>query len=121
MKSLEELRELREEVKKEMKNRSRKEKPEIIIGMGTCGISAGAREILKTVLDEIEKRDLDVSVTQTGCIGMCEKEPLMDVKLPEKSRITYGQLDPEDVQSIIVQHVINGKIVEDLAVARLNN
>jgi len=119
LKSLEELRELRREVEEDMKNRSKEEKPEIIIGMGTCGISAGARAILKTVLDEIEKRDLDVTVTQTGCIGMCEKEPLLDVKLLDQSRITYGQLDPEDVQKIIVQHVINGEIVEELAIARL--
>ncbi|SDM11884.1 (2Fe-2S) ferredoxin domain-containing protein [Halarsenatibacter silvermanii] len=121
MKSLDELRELRKEVKEDLKNRSKKEKPEIIIGMGTCGISAGAREILKTVLDEIKKRDLDIAVTQTGCIGMCEKEPLLDVKLPDQSRITYGHLDPEDVQKIIVQHVINGEIVEELALARLED
>ena len=119
MKSLEELRKLREELQKEMLARNSKGKTKIVIGMGTCGIAAGAREVLQAVLQEIEKRKLDVVVSQTGCIGMCEKEPLLDVQLPGKDRITYGNVTKEDVQRIIVEHVINGNIVEDLVVARL--
>ena len=119
MKSIEELRELRKKLKKDMSARNEDEQPKIIIGMGTCGIAAGAREILKTVMEEINKRDLEVAVTQTGCIGMCEKEPLIDVKLPGKERITYGNLDTDDVKQIIVEHVINGNIVEDLVIARM--
>ena len=119
MKSLEELKKLREELQKEMLARNSKGKTKIVIGMGTCGIAAGAREVLQAVLQEIEKRNLDVVVSQTGCIGMCEKEPLLDVQLPGKDRITYGNVTKEDVQRIIVEHVINGNIVEDLVVARL--
>ncbi|NLM96181.1 MAG: (2Fe-2S) ferredoxin domain-containing protein [Halanaerobiaceae bacterium] len=118
MKSLKELRELRETLQKEISARNSAGKPKIIIGMGTCGIAAGAREILHTVLEEIERRKLDVVVTQTGCIGMCEKEPLLDVQLPGKERITYGNLKKDDVKRIIVEHVINGNIVTDLAIAR---
>lgn len=118
MKSLKELRELRETFQKEISARNSAGKPKIIIGMGTCGIAAGAREILHTVLEEIERRKLDVVVTQTGCIGMCEKEPLLDVQLPGKERITYGNLKKDDVKRIIVEHVINGNIVTDLAIAR---
>lgn len=118
MKSLKELKELRETLQKEMSARDNSEKTKIIIGMGTCGIAAGARNILKAVLDEIEKRELDVTVTQTGCIGMCEKEPLLDVKLPGKERITYGNLEEKDVKKIIIEHVINGNMVEELAIAR---
>jgi NADP-reducing hydrogenase subunit HndB len=118
VKSLKELRELRESLQKDMAVRDNTSKPKIIIGMGTCGIAAGAREILQAVLDEVEKRELDVSITQTGCIGMCEKEPLLDVQLPGKERITYGNLEKKDVQKIIVEHVINGNIVEELAIAR---
>lgn len=99
--------------------RNNGDSPRIIIGMGTCGIAAGAREILKAVLEEKEKRDLNISITQTGCIGMCEKEPLMDVKMPGKDRITYGNLTKNDVKRIIVEHVINGNIVEDLVIARI--
>ncbi|ADO77755.1 (2Fe-2S) ferredoxin domain-containing protein [Halanaerobium praevalens] len=118
MKSLAELKELRNKVQKEMKKRDQGTRAEIIVGMGTCGIAAGAREILKAVLAEVEKRDLDVRVTQTGCIGMCEKEPLMDVKLPGKERITYGNLNPADVQKIITEHLVNGQVVSDLVIAR---
>ncbi|MEC9489313.1 MAG: (2Fe-2S) ferredoxin domain-containing protein [Halanaerobiales bacterium] len=120
MKSLAELKELRNKVQKEMKKRDQGTKAEIIVGMGTCGIAAGARDILKAVLAEIEKRDLDVRVTQTGCIGMCEKEPLIDVKLPGKKRITYGNLSESDVKKIISEHVVNGKVVTDLVIARHN-
>ena len=118
MKSLSELKELRNKVQKEMKKRDQGTRAEIIVGMGTCGIAAGARDILKAVLAEIEKRDLDVRVTQTGCIGMCEKEPLIDVKLPGKEKITYGNLSEADVQKIISEHVVNGNIVTDLVIAR---
>lgn len=118
MKSLKELKELRESLQKDMSARDNTEKPKIIIGMGTCGIAAGARNILKAVLAEIEKRELDVNVTQTGCIGMCEKEPLLDIKLPGKDRITYGNLEEKDVKKIIIEHVINGNMVEELAIAR---
>ncbi len=118
MKSLAELKELRNKVQKEMKKRDQGTRAEIIVGMGTCGIAAGARDILKAVLAEVEKRDLDVRVTQTGCIGMCEKEPLIDVKLPGKEKITYGNLSEADVQKIISEHVVNGNIVSDLVIAR---
>lgn len=121
MKSLEELKDLRQKVQREMDARDNSEKPKIIIGMGTCGIAAGAREILKAVMEEIKKRDIKATVTQTGCIGMCEKEPLMDVKLPDDERITYGNLEPSDVKQIIVEHVINGNIVQDKVIARMNN
>ncbi len=118
MKSLEELRDLRDKVQKEMKKRDQGIRPEIIVGMGTCGIAAGAREILKKVLEEVDKRDMDVRVTQTGCIGMCEKEPLIDVKLPGKERITYGNLETSDIPKIITEHVINGNVVQELVIAR---
>ncbi|MFW5786768.1 MAG: (2Fe-2S) ferredoxin domain-containing protein [Halanaerobiales bacterium] len=119
MKSLEELRDLRKKVEKDLEARDNNKKPKIIVGMGTCGIAAGAREILKTVMDEVNKRGIDVTISQTGCIGMCEKEPLLDVKLPDGERITYGNLEPEDVSKIIVDHVINGNIVHDLVIARM--
>ena len=117
MKSLEELKELRKKLQKDIAMREDGEKPKIIIGMGTCGIAAGARNILQAVLEEIDKRNLDIIVTQTGCIGMCEKEPLLDVQLPGKKRVTYGNLEEKDVKRIMVEYVINGKIVEDLAIA----
>ncbi len=119
MKSLEELKELRKKAQKDLEARKTENKPKIIVGMGTCGIAAGARKILKVIMKEVNKRDLDVTITQTGCIGMCEKEPLVDIKMPGKERITYGNLSPEDASKIVVEHVVNGNIVEDLVVAKM--
>ena len=94
---------------------------EIIIGMGTCGIAAGAREVMSAILEEMSKRELaDVRVVQTGCIGMCEKEVLVDVVRPGEARITYGRVKPQDATRIVSSHVINGQIVEDLVVAKLD-
>lgn len=93
---------------------------EIIVGMGTCGIAAGAREVMTAILEDLAKREMtDVRVTQTGCIGMCEKEVLVDVVRPGETRITYGRVKPQDISRIISSHVVNGQIVEDLVVAKL--
>ncbi|MCK9525884.1 MAG: (2Fe-2S) ferredoxin domain-containing protein [Limnochordia bacterium] len=119
MKSLQELRELRAELEKEISARNGEGKPKIIIGMGTCGIAAGARDILQAVSQEVRKRNLDVITTQTGCIGMCEQEPLIDIQLPGQDRITYGRVTAKDVERIVVEHVVNGHVVEELAIARL--
>ena len=119
VKSLDELKELREEAQKDIQNREEGDKVELIVGMGTCGIAAGARDILQEIMQEIDKRDLDVTVSQTGCIGMCEKEPLVDVKLPDSDRVTYGEVTTDDVSRIISTHVVNGNVVDDLVVARL--
>ena len=107
------------ELEKEISARNSEGKPKIIIGMGTCGIAAGARDILQAVSQEVRKRNLDVITTQTGCIGMCEQEPLIDIQLPGQDRITYGRVTAKDVERIVVEHVINGHVVEGLAIARL--
>jgi len=119
VKSLDELKDLREKAQKDIQNRETGDKAEVIVGMGTCGIAAGARDILQEIMKEIDKRDLDVIVSQTGCIGMCEKEPLVDVKLPGEDRVTYGEVETSDASKIISSHVVNGSVVDDLVVARL--
>ncbi|MDU2065721.1 MAG: (2Fe-2S) ferredoxin domain-containing protein [Sporomusaceae bacterium] len=119
MKTLEDLRKLREKLQCERKVRQLGE-TQVIIGMGTCGIAAGAREVMKALLEEMAKRRLDdVSVRQTGCIGMCEKEVLVDVVRAGEPRITYGNVKPEDVAKIVAEHVVNGRIVEELVVAKI--
>lgn len=119
MKSLEDLHKLREKLKADIKLR-KEEGTKIIVGMGTCGIAAGAREVMSTILDELAVRKLiNVQVQQTGCIGMCEKEVLVDVIRPGEPRITYGKVKPEDVKKIIAEHVVNGRIVEELVVGKL--
>ena len=116
--NLEELKKLRE--KSIAVTAARKEgKFRVIIGLGTCGIAAGGRKIMEAAMDEIAKRGLkDVSVETTGCIGMCQNEPLMDIVRPGEPRVTYGNLKPEDVPRIIADHLVNGNIVEEKVIGR---
>jgi NADP-reducing hydrogenase subunit HndB len=116
--SLDDLRKIKENASDLTAARSQG-KTRIIIGMGTCGIAAGAREIMQNVLVELEKRGLKgVSVETTGCIGMCQQEPLLDVIRPGEPRITYGRLTVADVPRIVAEHVVNGNIVEDRVIGR---
>ncbi|MDD4320139.1 MAG: (2Fe-2S) ferredoxin domain-containing protein [Acidaminococcaceae bacterium] len=120
MKSLEDLKVLREKLQADIRVREN-DGTKIIIGMGTCGIAAGAREVMTAVLDELAVRKLkNVQVQQTGCIGMCEKEVLLDVVRPGEPRITYGNVKPTDVKRIIADHVINGHIIEDLVIGKMD-
>ena len=119
MKTLEDLKALRERLKSDIKVRHA-QKTKIIVGMGTCGIAAGAREVMAAVLDELAVRKLnEVQVQQTGCIGMCEQEVLLDVVRPNEPRITYGRVKPSDVKRIIADHVVNGRIIEDMVVGKI--
>ena len=119
MKTVEDLKKLREQLKSQSKVRHN-DGTQVIVGMGTCGIAAGAREVLSAVMDEVAKRHLDdVAIRQTGCIGMCEKEVLVDVARPGEPRITYGKVTPETARRIIGDHVVNGNIVEELVVGKI--
>lgn len=119
MKTIEDLKRMREQFQADTKVRHASG-IQVIVGMGTCGIAAGAREVMSAILDEIAKRKLqDVSVRQTGCIGMCEKEVLVDIVRPGEPRITYGGVTPAAVGRIIGEHVVNGRIVEDLVVGKI--
>ena len=121
IKSLADLRKIKAESQKETEARKNND-TQIIIGMGTCGIAAGAREVMAAVLEELAKRNLhDVAVLQTGCIGMCQKEPLLDIVRPGEDRVTYGPVKPQDVSRIIAEHLVNGNVVEDLVVAKIPN
>lgn len=121
MKSLADLHALREQLKADIKLR-KSTGTKMIVGMGTCGIAAGAREVMSAILDELAVRKLvDVQVQQTGCIGMCEKEVLVDVVRPSEPRITYGKVTPADVRKIIADHVVNGRIVEELVVGKIED
>lgn len=119
MKTVEDLKRLRENLQAQMRLRH-EGGTRVIVGMGTCGIAAGAREVMSAILDEIAKRRLDdVTVSQTGCIGMCEKEVLVDVVRPGEPRITYGRVTAADVPRIIAEHVVNGRIVEEKVVGKI--
>jgi len=117
IRNLDDLRKLRESSRDLSSARSGGEIM-IIVGMGTCGIAAGARDILSEVMAELARRNIDnVAVQTTGCIGMCQDEPLLDV-IRGGQRVTYGRVKPEDVPTIIAEHVVNGRVVEKLAIGR---
>jgi NADP-reducing hydrogenase subunit HndB len=117
IRNLDDLRKLRESSRDLSSARSGGETV-IIVGMGTCGIAAGARDILSEVMAELARRSIDnVAVQTTGCIGMCQDEPLLDV-IRGGQRVTYGRVKPEDVPTIIAEHVVNGRVVEKMAIGR---
>lgn len=95
------------------------ERPRVIVGMGTCGIAAGAKEVMAALQAEVEARGVEVDIIKTGCIGMCEQEPLLDIQRVGEDRVTYGKVTKELVKRIVAEHLVNGRIVEDAALARL--
>jgi NADP-reducing hydrogenase subunit HndB len=118
IKSLDELRRLREQAHSEMTTRV-ETGTTIVVGMGTCGIAAGARETMHAILEELAKREIEAHVTTVGCIGMCMREPLVDIEQAGKPRVTYGNLTKDKVSRLIEEHLINGRVVEEWAVGRL--
>ncbi|MFN2364768.1 MAG: ferredoxin [Halarsenatibacteraceae bacterium] len=120
MKSLDELNRLKEKYKNNLTGTPQK-RPQIIVGMSTCGIAAGARKIYKAIENEIDKNNIDADLIKTGCIGMCEKEPLMDVVNPGQDRVTYGNLNPDIVGEIIEKHINDNEINEEHVIARHSN
>ena len=96
----------------------------IVVGMATCGIAAGARPVLQAFVDEVATRGLgDVSVSQTGCIGVCRLEPIAEVFMPGQEKVTYVKMTPEKAKKVIAEHVVNGKIVTEYTIgyAEQNN
>lgn len=121
MKSIAELQAIRDKARQKMTVReNQKDAVRVVVGMATCGIAAGARPVLNAFVEETAKRHLDnVSVTQTGCIGMCQFEPIVEVMMPGKDKVTYGKVTPEKVERIIVDHLVNGNPVAEYTVANL--
>ena len=118
IKSLDDLKKIREAALEKRKLKESSGEIKVIVGMGTCGIAAGARETMKAVLSFIEKNNLEnVVVSQTGCIGLCEQEPIMQVVLGEQAKITYGKVDSVIAEQIMKEHVVGGKVVEKYTVA----
>lgn len=114
IKSLEDLKRIREEALEKRKVKNVSGNTQITVAMGTCGIAAGARETMKAILKEIEDENLaGLVVTQTGCIGLCEREPIVQVSAGEKPKVTYGKVTPEIARRILHEHVLNGRVVQD--------
>lgn len=117
MKTLDELKKLRDEAIQKVDIRSQKQGTRIVVGMATCGIAAGARPVMSALIDEVQKRGLkDVVITQTGCIGVCRYEPLVEVYKEGEEKVTYVELDEEKARKIIAEHIVNGHVIESYTI-----
>lgn len=117
IKSLEDLKKIREQALEKRKVKSASGQTQVIVGMGTCGIAAGARDAMKAILDVIQDENLEgIVVTQTGCIGLCEKEPIVQVVVGDQPKITYGKVNADVARMIMKEHVQEGNIVKDYVV-----
>ena len=118
MKSLEELKAIREKMQKQVGMREgNDDNIRVVVGMATCGIAAGARPVLTAFLEEVDKRGLkNVTVTQTGCIGVCRLEPIAEVYVPGEEKVTYVKLKPDMVAKIVADHLVNKQVVTDYTI-----
>ncbi len=117
MKSLAELEAIRNKTLENVNFRKDQNGTRVVVGMATCGIAAGARPVMLSFMDEIKKRGLnDVTVSQTGCIGVCRLEPLVEVFRPNEEKVTYVKMTPELVSRVVSEHIVNGRVVEELTI-----
>ena len=118
MKSLAELQEIRNRAINQVNLRKdREDGIRVVVGMATCGIAAGARPVLNAFLQEVDKRGLsNVTVTQTGCIGMCRLEPIVEVFVPGEEKVTYVRMTEEKAARVVAEHIINNKPVTEFTV-----
>ncbi len=118
MKSLEELAAIREKAINQINMRhDGHDGTRVVVGMATCGIAAGARPVLNAFVEEVAKRKLvDVLVTQTGCIGMCKYEPIVEVYMPGEEKVTYIKVDASKVSKIVNDHIVNGKVCTEYTI-----
>ncbi len=122
MKTLAELMAIKEATKQRMTVRedTGDEAIRIVVGMATCGIAAGARPVLNAFVDEIAKRNLKgVTVSQTGCIGMCQYEPIVEVIQPGKEKVTYVKMTADKVAKVVTDHIVNGNPVAEYTVSAI--
>ena len=116
--SIEDLKKIREQSKATLTLRSGQARAKITVHMGTCGIAAGARDVMGALLKEIEKLELtDVIVTTSGCAGLCSREPMATVELRGEAPVKYVDLKPERILRVLREHVLEGKVVMDFALA----
>ena len=118
MKSLAELKAIRDKTRASVTLRENAEAgTRVMVGMATCGIAAGARPVLNAFVEEVAKRNLqDVMVTQTGCIGICQYEPVVEVMEPGKEKVTYVKMTPEKALRVVNDHLVNGNVVTEYTI-----
>ena len=118
LKTIEDLQKIREKAQRDLRMRT-ETGTRIIVGMGTCGIAAGARETMHAILEELDRQEIDAHVTTVGCIGMCSREPLVDIEQAGQPRITYCNVSPDMVPRLVDEHLRQGKVISEWTMGRL--
>ena len=122
MKSLAELKAIRDKARAQVSLREKSDNStRVMAGLATCGIAAGARPVLTAMVDEVAKRHLEnVVVTQTGCIGICQYEPVVEVVTPDGEKTTYVKMTPEKALRVVNDHLVNGNVVTEYTIGAAN-
>lgn len=118
IKSLADLRKMRDEVRSKITLREKSDSPDervqVKVAMATCGIASGAKDVMEFMIDSFEKRNIDAVVTQTGCMGYCYAEPTIEVTVPGKEPIVFGYVDVSKADDIIEKYIKNGELLEGI-------
>ena len=122
MKSIADIKAIRDKMQAQIvlrDNKDAEQETRIVVGMATCGISAGARPVFNTLVDEVAQRNLkNVKVTRSGCLGMCALEPIVEVFVPGQEKVTYVHIDPDKARNIIASHIVNGNICTEYMITK---
>lgn len=118
MKTLAELQAIKEKMQNQVDLRSESDAgTRVVVGMATCGIAAGARPVLKAFSELVQELKLkDVSVTQTGCIGLCQYEPIVEITTPKDGKVTYIKMTAEKAKTVVEQHLVRGNVVAEYTI-----
>ncbi len=122
MKSLAELQAIKDKMKNKVVLREGSNELRVVVGMATCGIAAGARPVLNALVEAVNESGLadKVTVSQTGCIGLCQYEPIVEVFEPGKEKVTYVKMDADKAKRVVEEHIKGGKVVADYTISDLN-
>ena len=120
MKTLAELQAIKDKMKDKVAIREGSADKRVVVGMATCGIAAGARPVLSKFVEEVNNAGLaaNVTVTQTGCIGICQYEPVVEVFEAGKEKTTYVKMTPDKAKQVVAEHIVNGNVVTDYTVGK---
>ncbi len=117
IRSLEDLNQFREEIIEKKQREADSGKTRITLGLGTCGIAAGALAVLRVIQEHVASGQLkDVTVSQTGCIGLCRHEPILEISIPGAENVTYGSVTAEAAERIIHEHILGGRVLEEFVI-----
>lgn len=123
MKSLEELKAIKERMKDKVVLREGTGDIRVVVGMATCGIAAGARPVLSTFVEEVNRAALEdkVTVSQTGCIGICQFEPVVEIFEAGKGKVTYVKMNPEKAKRVVEEHLKGGRVISEYTITANND